>query len=170
MPETTSNLTKNPPADEQTEGILVEAQEALIQGHLSESIRGFSRVLKEAPSHQVALFSRGIAYFRAGQYDQAHADFNRVLADHPRKEKIHCARGNVFLAQNNHEKALEDFNRALEHNPQYATAYFSRAEVLDRIGENQLAGEDREVGMRIQKQMSQDFMETQGIVFQHHSG
>ena len=120
----------NPSTDEESAGILIEAQEALVQGRLVESIDGFSRVLEKNPSHQMALFSRGTAFFRNGQFDQAHADFNQVLSTHPRKEKILCARGNVYMVQENFEKALEDFNKALDYNPQYATAYLNRAIVL----------------------------------------
>jgi Tfp pilus assembly protein PilF len=64
------------------------------------------------------------------------------------------------------ESALNDLNKAVVLDPHYPTAYFSRSEVLERMGEKEQADLDRETAERLQKQISQAYLVSQGIEFQ----
>jgi len=147
------------------EDLMLEAKEALVKGDLVKSIEKFTEVLNEQPDNMIALFSRGIAYLKNKNYQEAIVDCDAYLKANPGNEKVICSRGNAYMALESYEKALADFNRALDLNPHYPTAYFSRSELLHRAGESEQAEEDEMTGNKIQKQLSRAYYESQGFMF-----
>jgi Tfp pilus assembly protein PilF len=83
---------------------------------------------------------------------------------------LYCSRGNAWLGLQQNDSALQDLNKAVELDPHYPTAYFSRSEVFERMSETEQADADRETAMRLQRQMSQAYLESQGIEFEYSLG
>ena len=86
----------------------------------------------------------------------------------PDSAKLYCSRGNVWLGLKQNDSALKDLNKScLNLDPHYPTAYFSRCAVLENMNEKEQADADRETAERLQKQISQAYLESQGIEFQN---
>ncbi|SVD90979.1 uncharacterized protein METZ01_LOCUS443833, partial [marine metagenome] len=81
--------------------------------------------------------------------------------------RLYCSRGNTYLALNQIDSALNDLNQAIELDPQYPSAYFCRSEVFNRIGDKEQEDADKEIAAKLQLQISQAVLETQGIMFQN---
>jgi Tfp pilus assembly protein PilF len=76
---------------------------------------------------------------------------------------LYCGRGNAWLGLQQNESALQDLNKAVELDPHYPSAYFSRSEVFERMSEKEHADADRETAVRLQQQISQAYLDSQGI-------
>jgi len=145
---------------------MLSAKEAMIKNKMEESIDLFNKVIKTDPVNFDAIFSRGTANFIEKNYQNALEDFTLGLSLKPDSSRLYCSRANTYLALDQTDSALHDLNQAIEIDPQYISAYLTRSEVMERMGEREQADSDKEVGLRLQQQMSQSLLESQGFMFQ----
>lgn len=72
------------------------------------------------------LYGQGLAYLRAGQYEQAIDYFTKACDIDPRNQYILLHRGQAYAAIGDFEHAEYDFNRVLKLNPKNPRAYYLR--------------------------------------------
>ena len=148
------------------EELMLSAKEAMIKKNFQESIDLFTEIINLDPDNFDAIFSRGTVNFIEKNYQNALEDFTQGLSLKSDSSKLLCSRANTYLALDNNGSALHDLNQAIEIDPQYISAYLTRSEVMERMGEKEQAKADKEVGLRLQQQMSQSLLESQGFMFQ----
>ena len=79
-----------------------------------QPITAYTATLQLNPSHEEALFNRGVAYFQTQQYPQALADFNQMLRINPGIPNAWFSRSLIHHAQQNFKAALDDALKAQE--------------------------------------------------------
>jgi tetratricopeptide (TPR) repeat protein len=79
-------------------------------------------------------FTRGNAYYEAGDYERALEAYNRALELKPDFAAVLNNRGNALYELKRHEDALKDFNRALELEPDDPMTLNNRGTTLDEMG------------------------------------
>lgn len=80
-------------------------------GHYDEAIAVCTQAIHRDRAVDYRL-SRGLAFYRSGQYLEALADNDQVLAIHPKDHRAYYNRGLVKVALHDFEAAIADFDRA----------------------------------------------------------
>jgi tetratricopeptide (TPR) repeat protein len=105
-------------------------------------IEHLSRAIELDPAFTLAFKSRGAAYLRLDNAEQAIADFNAVVDLDPDNARAYHLRGLAYEKNGENEKALNDFNRALKIKSNYGAVYYSRANLNNKMGRAEQAAED----------------------------
>lgn len=113
-----------------------------VNQNYEKSIEILTEAAESDPSRKLTFVSRGSAYLRLDQLDEAFADFNRAVELDPNYARAYHLRGLVSERKGNYTLAIEDFDRAIEINPEYGAAYQSRATLHTLMGNEDLALED----------------------------
>lgn len=110
-----------------------------------KSIDLFSEAITFDPEFKLAFKSRGAAYLRLGNVQDALADFNRVLEIDPKSARAFHLRGLAHEKAGDYTEAIADLSKAIDINPEYGAAYYSRANLYSKIGDTAQAAEDIEM-------------------------
>ena len=86
--------------------------------------------------------SRGSAFFRSDQLEEAIADFDRAIELEPGLARSYHLRGLAKERQGRDGEAMDDFEKAIELDPEYGAAYYSRATLYTKMGNEDLAVDD----------------------------
>ena len=69
---------------------------------------------KEGPAKLAEAYSsRGIAYAKRREYDQAIADYDKAIDLDPKYAKAYYQRGYVYDIKGEHDRAMADYNKAM---------------------------------------------------------
>ena len=107
------------------------------QGKHRQALKLAQRGLKIAPNYVDLIDTRGVIYYRLGQYDKAVQDFTRCLKLYPTGTPaaaatyVHLGRALVGLAQK--DKAVENLNKALELNAEIGGLSATDTEETQRL-------------------------------------
>lgn len=96
-------------------------------GRLTEAVSELDRVIAQAPSLTIALYTRGVALQRAGRLSDAARGFRDALARDPRYPEAEHALGHVRLAQGSRRDAERHFTNAVTLWPEFADGWNSLA-------------------------------------------
>ena len=126
------------------------------QGDMDRAITLYSRVIdspQTSPLHRAwALYTRGIAWFKKGRYDEAVADCTESLEIIPRCSGPHLVRGNAWKAMFRLEQALKDYTLAIRtavQNKERAMAHHNRSLVWETQGRLREAVEDAQKALEL---------------------
>ena len=128
-----------------------------------KSIDLFSEAITFDPAFKLAIKSRGAAYLRLGNIQNAIADFNRVLELDPRNARTFHLRGLAHEKAGDDKQALADLNKAIEINPEYGVAYHSRANLYTKMGDTEQAAEDIQMVMHLSEVNIESFANDNNI-------
>ena len=113
-----------------------------VSHNYGRSIDLLSQAIELDPRFTLALKSRGAAYLKLDQVQEAIADMNTVIAIAPDNARAFHMRGLAHDKSGKFNKALDDFNQALELNPDYGAVYYSRANLHTKMGHTDEAADD----------------------------
>lgn len=82
-----------------------------------------------------AYISRGIAYYRTGEYDRAIADFSESLKLDPEDAYARNLRGAAHNESGQYKRAIPDLDEAIRLNANYADAYHNRGIAYGELGD-----------------------------------
>ena len=105
------------------------AIEALGAGNDDEAIRLFTRaIMTNSPQANIhyALVSRGIAYSRKNQTEEAMKDFDAAIKLKPDDPEAHYRRGGLLVGMKRFDDAILALDVAIKGDDMNATAYFLR--------------------------------------------
>lgn len=119
-----------------------EGMADFVSHNYGRSIDLLSQAIELDPRFTLALKSRGAAYLKLDQVQEAIADMNTVIAIAPDNERAFHMRGLAHDKSGKFNKALDDFNQALELNPDYGAVYYSRANLHTKMGHTDEAADD----------------------------
>lgn len=124
--------------------------------------------LVETPGHKLGLVSRGAAYLKIDQTDDAIADFDSALALDGHYARAYHLRGLAVEKQGDDEAALEDFHTAINEDPDYGAAYHSRATLYAKMGQDDLAFEDMKMVALLTNRNIEEFANEHNIWRSEH--
>lgn len=101
-----------------------------------------SNATKINGNYAYAYFSRGYAYMKLGQYDQAIADFTKHIEIIPIATSSYINRGTIYMKQNQYDLAIADFTKSIGINPQETQSWLDRGLSHYQQGHNDLAISD----------------------------
>ena len=113
-----------------------------VNNNYERSIDILSEAAKMDPDQKLTYVSRGSAYLKLDQVDEALSDFNRAIDLDPAYARAYHLRGLVEEKRGEDTNALQDFSKAIDLNPEYGAAYHSRATLHTKMGNEDLAVED----------------------------
>ena len=125
-----------------TQKIFEEGMAEFLNHNYRASIEHLSQVIELDPAFTLAFKSRGAAYLRQGDTEEAIADFNAVIGMDPSNARAYHLRGLAYEKTGQHDKALRDFDRALELKSDYGAVYYSRASLNSKMGRTKQATDD----------------------------
>jgi len=93
-------------------------------------IRGCTGLIQSSrldrKNKSVAYLTRGNAFVRQGDLDNAIADFTEAARRNPRSLAAFYNRGNAYIVQEKFDQAILDFSRAISLQPDHALSYAGR--------------------------------------------
>lgn len=101
-----------------------------VENDLDQAIKEFGKVLAAFPSHEMAMFMRGVALFNSDLVNEAIDDWTRVLNANPNSADAYLWRGMAWIRLEQYDKAIADFDDALKLRPKWEDAYVNRAVAL----------------------------------------
>jgi tetratricopeptide (TPR) repeat protein len=130
------------------------ALDALSKNDNDEAIRLYTAIFDSNMQTPMLYFdhtSRGIAYLRKGQQDQALADFDAAVKLKPEDGDSHFRRGAIKFERMQYEDAIADLTVAINANPMNADAYNMRSFAYFRLMKNAEGGADGEKACELKK-------------------
>lgn len=103
-------------------------------GHSLEAIQYYNRAIRIGSKPATAWTSKGVAYKRLKEFDDALRCHEIALKMDPRNEIAWTNKGDVLFRLERYEDALEAFDSALEIRPRYAIAWNNKGATLARMG------------------------------------
>ncbi|WP_373701987.1 tetratricopeptide repeat protein, partial [Porphyromonas loveana] len=73
-----------------------------------------------------AYYSRGIAYFKKGSYEEAIKDFSKAIELDDKFVHAYHGRGNVYCVKGLYDAAIKDFSEAIKLDDKYFLGYYGR--------------------------------------------
>lgn len=116
-----------------------DAQRLMIEGRLNESIDAFSEAIKTGENTDIAFLSRGVAYLKNHETDNAIEDFSEVVKRNDHNVKAHFYKGIAYMAKQYYEEAISEFDKTIELAPENGAAFFARGTAYAQIGNDELA-------------------------------
>jgi tetratricopeptide (TPR) repeat protein len=111
-----------------------KGQKLLVEGKLRESIDAFTKAIAAGEKSEIIFLSRGVAYFKVEEYDNAIHDFGIVININDHNFRAHFYRGTVFMAKEEYKKAIVDFDETIKLKPDYGAAFFARGTAYTELG------------------------------------
>ena len=95
------------------------------------------------PDFIQGYYNRGLAYYKAGKYDEAVADYSRVISSTPdANAELYNNRAIAYLKKGDYENAVKDYSTVISMNPRLPEAYHNRGIAYANIGKYDEAIED----------------------------
>ena len=104
-------------------------------GATTVNITSLTDVIQRNPNDAAAYVTRGAAYARAGQFNDAIGDFTKAVQIDPNSASAYNNRALANRQIGRNDAALQDFSKSISADPNYAPAYIGRANVLRAQGD-----------------------------------
>jgi tetratricopeptide (TPR) repeat protein len=101
--------------DEKTSTVKDKAQ-------VEHGVACYTRCIELYPEYHDAYGSRGLAYFRLGQYDKAFDDYQVSLKYRPNNAEVLSNMGYIYFMRNQLEKAEESYRKSVQYDPRFVDA------------------------------------------------
>jgi len=103
---------------------------------LSWNIEGFGDVSLDGyyicyALHILYSYSRGVMYYKNGEYDKASADYTEAIRLKRDEAGFYLNRGMTYSAKCKQDKAIADYTEAVEREPDNPEYYDCRASTYD---------------------------------------
>jgi tetratricopeptide (TPR) repeat protein len=119
-----------------------DAKRLFVEGKLKDSIAAFTKAADAGYDIEISYLSRGAAYLKLREADEAIADFSSVIAVDEKSPRAYYYRGMAHAQKKDFASAVKDFTRAVELKPDEGTYLFARGASFMELGKNEEAGED----------------------------
>ena len=139
------------------------AQRLFIQGKLEESIIYFTKSIEAGGKTDIAFLSRGVAFLKLQQTDEAIDDFSWVIESNENNVRAHFYRGMANMAKENYGDAIKDFDRTIKLEPDNGAAYFARGTVYAQIGNMEEAERNIKTAITCSESAMQGFTDNHGM-------
>lgn len=100
------------------------------RAQVEKGVAAYTRTIELYPEYHDAYGSRGLAYFRMGQYDKAFEDYQVAIKYRPNDAKVLSNMGFIYFMRGNLEKAEEVYRKSIEYDPRFIDARRNLGAVL----------------------------------------
>ena len=97
---------------------------------VKEAIKSYTRAIELYPEYHDAYGSRGLAYFRLGQYDKAYEDYIVSLKHRPNNAQVLSNLGFIHFLRNNLDEAERVYRESIKYDPRFLDARRNLGAVL----------------------------------------
>lgn len=104
------------------EGLIEETGQVTDSAWVRKAIDYHTRAIQLYPQYHDAFGSRGLAYFRLGQYDSAYHDYMNALRYRPNDEKVLSNLGFIYFLRQQIDSAEAVYRKSLQYNPRFIDA------------------------------------------------
>lgn len=111
------------------------------RGRAREAVTQFEVLRELAPNYADVRFHLGILYMERGEFDQASEELTAALAANPRYTRAALMLARVRFEQQRWSEARAGYERVVADGVESCEILTALAEVYDRLGEPELAGE-----------------------------
>ena len=134
--------------------LLLRAIEAHNQGHLSEAVDIYTRIIEAVPDSEKNIISiirkhRGMAFFAMNNLESAIEDFQKSIEADPKAFRSYYYKGIVYSIQKKYQEAVECYSKSLELNEFQAHTNFRRAMAYYELGEYEKSMNDLDVALKL---------------------
>lgn len=112
------------------EGMIEETGQVTDSAWVRKAIDYHTRAIELYPQYHDAYGSRGIAYFRLGQYDSAYHDYMNALRYRPNDEKVLSNLGFIYFLRQQLDSAETVYRKSVALNPRFIDARRNLGAVL----------------------------------------
>jgi tetratricopeptide (TPR) repeat protein len=113
-------------------------------GDYHQAVRAYGNAIAASDRYTPAYVNRGLAYLQLQEYEKAVADFNEAIRLEPADANNYYKRGIAYEGLDDDEKASASYATAIALDSKHAAAYARMANVLQRQGRTDLAGQYRQ--------------------------
>lgn len=104
----------------------------------------FKKAEKLSPKNPELAYQKGRLFYKMEKFPDAIKEFTNAIKNGLSKNpKIYYNRGNAYVRSENYQKAIEDYSETLKLDTMDLEALTNRAYSYDRLGETELAENDR---------------------------
>ena len=120
------------------------------RGMLSDAEKICEAILRQQPSHVIALHLSGVIALQTQRTDRGVALIGQAIRLKPDYAEAHRDLGSGLFASNRFKEALASYDRAIALKPDHAEALYNRALTLSYLGryEAALAGYDKAIALQ----------------------
>ncbi len=134
--------------------LILKAIEAHNDGHLSEAVDIYTRILEAVPDTDGNVLAvihkhRGMAFFAMNKLDDALDDFQKSIDADPKAFRSYYYKGIVYSILKKYKEAIECYSKSLELNEVQAHANFRRAMAYYELGEYERSMNDLDVALKL---------------------
>jgi len=140
------------------------AQRFFIEGKQRQCIDVFSKAIDAGETTEIAFLSRGVAFLKTDQIDNAINDFSTVVSMNNNNVRAHFYRGIAYMSKGSVANAVNDFDRAIELKPDLGAAFFARGSAYTQLGDASEAARNFKAAIMYSETEAQGFADTFGIV------
>ena len=138
-------------------------QRLFVEGKHQESIDCFTRSIDSGVETEIAFLSRGVAYLKMQQADEAIHDFSRVVELNDNNFRAHFYRGMAIMAKEKYGDAIKDFDMTIKLQPDNGAAYFARGTAYAQIGNMEEADRNIRRAVTCSESAMQGFADHHGM-------
>jgi Flp pilus assembly protein TadD len=143
--------------------LLRTAQRFFIEGKKHECIDVFSKAIDAGEKTQIAYLSRGVAFLKTEQTDNAVKDFSRVISMNNNNLRAHFYRGIAYMSKGDFVNAVRDFDKTIELKPDHGAAFFARGSAYAQSGDMSEAARNFKTALINAETEAEGFADTFGI-------
>jgi ppGpp synthetase/RelA/SpoT-type nucleotidyltranferase len=134
--------------------LLLKAIEAHNDGHLSEAVDIYTRILEAVPDSDGNVLAvihkhRGMAFFAMNKLEDALEDFQKSIDADPKAFRSYYYKGIVYSILKKYKEAIECYSKSLEINEFQAHTNFRRAMAYYELGEYEQSMNDLDVALKL---------------------
>ncbi len=134
--------------------LLLKAIEAHNDGHLSEAVDIYTRILDAVPDTDKNVLAvihkhRGMAFFAMNKLDDALDDFQQSIDADPSAFRSYYYKGIVYSILKKYKEAVECYSMSLQINEFQAHTNFRRAMAYYELGEYEKSMNDLDVALKL---------------------
>lgn len=137
-------------------------QRLFMKGKYKESIGKFTKTLQAGYEPGMVCFSRGAAYLKINERDEAIKDFDKAIEIDCSNATAFHYRGTAYMLKEDYARAVADFSRAIEIHPGYSAAIFARGVSYVNMGRMEEGSRDIKRAMVYAEAAMQGFSDIYG--------
>lgn len=140
-----------------------DAQRLLVKGRVKESINLFTHAINTGYKSDIAYLSRGVAYLKNHNSNEAIADFNKVVKHDDHNFRGHFFKGIAYLTRKEYEGAITELDRTIELKPEHGPSFFARGTAYAQMGNDELAVKNIKTAITLSESNLYGLQETIGL-------
>lgn len=140
-----------------------KGQQLMIDGKFKESIEVFTDAMKSGLCTDLIYLSRGVAYLKNEETDQAISDFKKALGINKENARAYYYSGVAHLIKEDYRDAINELNESIKIDPENGSAFLARGASYAQIGNDEMAAKNIKTAITFSEANVYSLQETIGL-------